>query len=111
MANDNDKQPWLIEVPIEPKSKDDRERIAAALDRLAGEDPSFGFAVSPESGQIVLKGMGELHLDIKIGILRSDIKVDIFRRAHKFSFNVGAPRVAYRERITKPATVDYVYQK
>jgi elongation factor G len=110
MANDNDKQPWLIEVPIEPKSRDDRERIAAALDRLAAEDPSFGFAVGPESGQIVLKGMGELHLDIKIGILRSDIKVDIFKRAHKVSFNVGAPRVAYRERITKSATVDYVYQ-
>jgi elongation factor G len=111
MANDNNRQPWLIEVPIEPKSKDDLGRIAATLARLAAEDPSFGFAIGLESGQIVLKGMGELHLDIKIGILRSDIKVDIFRRAHKVSFNVGAPRVAYREKITKPATVDYVYQK
>jgi elongation factor G len=111
MANDNEKQPWLIEIPIEPKSRDDRERIAAALERLAGEDPAFGFSMSPESGQIVLKGMGELHLDIKIGILTSDIKVDIFRRVHKVAFNVGAPQVAYREKITKPATVDYVYQK
>jgi elongation factor G len=75
------------------------------------EDPAFGFVTAPDSSQIILKGMGELHLDIKIGILRSDIKVDIFRRAHKVAFNVGAPRVAYREKITKPATVDYVYQK
>jgi elongation factor G len=111
MANDNDKQPWLIEIPIEPKSKDDRERIAALLARLAAEDPAFGFSVSQESRHIILKGMGELHLDIKIGILRSDIKVDIFKRAHKVAFNVGVPQVAYREKITKPATVDYVYQK
>lgn len=111
MANDNGKPPWLIEIPIEPRSGDDRERITAALAKLAADDPAFGFSVSPESGQIVLKGMGELHLDIKIGLLRSDIKVDIFRRAHKVGFNVGAPRVAYREKITRPATVDYVHQK
>src|SRR5882672_3917936 len=104
MANDN-KQLWLIEIPIEPKSKDDRERLAAAVAKLGADDPAFGFSISPESGQIILKGMGELHLDIKIGILRSDIKVDIFRRAHKIAFNVGAPQVAYREKITKPATV------
>jgi elongation factor G len=111
MVNDNDKQPWLIEIPIEPKSKDDRDRIAASLAKLAADDPAFGFSMSAESGQILLKGMGELHLDIKIGILRSDIKVDIFRRAHKVAFSIGAPQVAYREKITKPATVDYVYQK
>ena len=111
MANDNDRQPWLIEVPIEPRSREDRDRIAATLARLAAEDPAFGFSMSAESGQIILKGMGELHLDIKVGILKSDIKVDIFRRAHKVAFNVGAPQVAYREKITKAATVDYVYQK
>jgi elongation factor G len=109
MANDNDKRPWLIEIPIEPKSRDDRERLAAALARLAAEDPAFGFSMHPVSGPVLLKGMGELHLDIKIGILRRDIKVDIFRRPHKIDFNVGAPHVAYREKITRTATVDYVY--
>jgi elongation factor G len=108
MANDNYKQPWLIEIPIEPKSREDRERIAAVLVRLAAEDPAFGFSIDPESGNVLLKGMGELHLDMKIGILRRDIKVDILRRAHKIGFNVGAPQVAYREKITRTVTVDYV---
>jgi elongation factor G len=111
MANDNYKQPWLIEIPIEPKSSDDRDRLAAALARLAAEDPAFGFSIDPGCGAVLLRGMGELHLDIKIGILRRDIKVDIFRRTHKIDFNAGAPRVAYREKITRTATVDYTYRR
>jgi elongation factor G len=110
MANGNYKRPWLIEVPVEPKSKDDRERLAATLAKLAVEDPAFGFAMNPQSGQILLLGMAELHLDIKIGILRHDVKVDILRRPHKIEFNAGAPRVAYREKITRAATVEYVYK-
>jgi elongation factor G len=107
MANGNCKQPWLIEIPVEPKSRDDRERLAATLSRLAVEDPAFGFSIDPECGPVFLKGMGELHLDIKIGILRRDIKLDILRRTHKIDFSVGAPRVAYREKITRTVTVDH----
>ena len=110
MANGNYKRPWLIEIPIEPKSMDDRARLAATLAKLAVEDPVFDFAMNPESGQILLMGMAELHLDIKIGILRRDVKVDILRRPHKLEFNAGAPRVAYREKITRTATVEYVYK-
>jgi elongation factor G len=111
MANDNDKQPWLIEIPIEPKSREDRQRLAAVLARLAAEDPAFGFSMDPACGPILLKGMGELHLDIKIGILRRDLKVDILRRTHKIDFSVGPPHVACREMITRPATVDYTYRR
>jgi elongation factor G len=111
MANDDDRQPWLIEIPIEPKSSGDRERLAAVLARLAAEDPAFGFSMDPAAGPVLLKGMGELHLDIKIGILRRDLKVDILRRPHRIHFNVGAPQVACREMITRPATVDYTYRK
>ncbi len=107
MANDNCRQPWLVEVPIEPKSRGDRDRLGAALARLAAEDPAFGFAPEPDSEQFLLRGMGEFHLDIKIGILRRDIKVDMLRRSHRIEFSVGALRVAYREKITRTATVDY----
>jgi elongation factor G len=110
MANGNYKRTWLIEIPVEPKSRDDRERLAATLAKLAVEDPAFGFAMNPQSGQILLMGMAELHLDIKIGILRHDVKVDILRRPHKIEFNAGAPQVAYREKITRTATVEYVYK-
>ena len=110
MANGNYKRPWLIEVPIEPKSRGDRERLTATLAKLAVEDPVFDFTMNAESGQILLMGMAELHLDIKIGILRRDVKVDILRRPHKIEFNAGAPRVAYREKITRTATVEYAYK-
>ncbi len=110
MANGNYRRPWLIEIPIEPKSRNDRERLAATLTKLAVEDPVFDFAMNPDSGQILLMGMAELHLDIKLGILRRYVKVDMLRRSHKIEFNAGAPRVAYREKITRTATVEYVYK-
>jgi elongation factor G len=110
-ASVNGQRSWLIEIPIEPESKDDRERLIAALAKLAADDPAFGFSVRSEFGPIVLRGMAELQLDIKISRLRGDVKVDIFRCAHKVAFNVGAPQVVRREKIIRPASADYVYQK
>jgi elongation factor G len=92
----------VIEIAVEPKTKGDQERLGVALSRLAAEDPSFRVSTDPESGQTILKGMGELHLDIK---------VDILRRTHKVEVNVGAPQVAYRETISRPTTVDYTHKK
>jgi elongation factor G len=92
----------VIEIAIEPKSKADQEKLGVALAKLAAEDPSFRVTTDQESGQTILKGMGELHLDIK---------VDILRRTYKVDANVGAPQVAYRERISKPVTVDYQHKK
>jgi elongation factor G len=92
----------VIEIAVEPKTKADQERLGVALSRLAAEDPSFRVSTDPESGQTILKGMGELHLDIK---------VDILRRTHKVEVNVGAPQVAYRETVTRPTTVDYIHKK
>ncbi len=92
----------VIEIAIEPKSKADQEKLGVALQKLAAEDPSFRVSTDPESGQTILKGMGELHLDIKI---------DILKRTYKVDANVGAPQVAYREKITKPVTVDYTHKK
>ena len=92
----------VIEIAIEPKSKADQEKLGVALAKLAAEDPSFRVSTDQESGQTILKGMGELHLDIK---------VDILKRTYKVDANIGAPQVAYRERITKPVTVDYVHKK
>src|SRR6476660_4725076 len=92
----------VIEIAIEPKSKADQEKLGVALAKLAAEDPSFRVSTDQESGQTILKGMGELHLDIK---------VDILKRTYKVEANIGAPQVAYHERITKPATVDYVHKK
>src|SRR5437016_2172115 len=92
----------VIEIAIEPKSKADQEKLGVALAKLAAEDPSFRVSTDPESGQTIIKGMGELHLDIK---------VDILKRTHKVEVNVGAPQVAYRETITRPATVDYIHKK
>ena len=90
MADDIHTQPpWLVEVAIEPKSKADREKLDIALAKLAAEDPSFRVSTDQESGQTILKGMGELHLDIKI---------DILRRTYKVDANIGAPQVAFRER-------------
>src|SRR5579864_3099168 len=92
----------VIEIAIEPKSKADQEKLGVALQKLVAEDPSFRVSTDPESGQTILKGMGELHLDIK---------VDILKRTYKVEANIGAPQVAYRERITKPVTVDYTHKK
>ncbi|MGL5166449.1 MAG: elongation factor G [Afipia sp.] len=92
----------VIEIAIEPKSKADQEKLGVALAKLAAEDPSFRVSTDQESGQTILKGMGELHLDIK---------VDILRRTYKVDANIGAPQVAFREKITKKAEVDYTHKK
>ena len=92
----------VIEMAIEPKSKADQEKMSAALVKLATEDPSFRVSTDMESGQTIIKGMGELHLDIK---------VDILKRTHKVEVNVGAPQVAYREKITKSVDIDYTHKK
>ena len=92
----------VIEIAIEPKSKADQEKLGTALAKLVAEDPSFRVTTDQESGQTILKGMGELHLDIK---------VDILKRSYKVEANIGAPQVAYREKISKAAIVDYVHKK
>jgi elongation factor G len=92
----------VIEIAIEPKSKADQEKLGVALAKLVAEDPSFRVNTDPESGQTIIKGMGELHLDIK---------VDILKRTYKVEANIGAPQVAYREKITKSVTVDYTHKK
>jgi elongation factor G len=92
----------VIEIAIEPKSKADQEKLGVALAKLAAEDPSFRVSTDIESGQTILKGMGELHLDIK---------VDILRRTYKVDANIGAPQVAFREKLTRAAEVDYTHKK
>jgi elongation factor G len=92
----------VIELAIEPKTKADQEKLGVALAKLAAEDPSFRVSTDHETGQTILKGMGELHLDIK---------VDILRRTYKVEANVGAPQVAYREKLGKPVTIDYTHKK
>ena len=92
----------VIEIAIEPKTKADQEKLALALQRLAAEDPSFRVSTDFESGQTRLKGMGELHLDIK---------VDILRRTYKVDANIGAPQVAYRETLGRAADIDYTHKK
>ena len=92
----------VIEVAVEPKSKADQEKMGLALSRLAQEDPSFRVSVDHESGQTVIKGMGELHLEIIVDRMKREFKVEA---------NVGAPQVAYRETITKAAEIDYTHKK
>src|ERR1700710_762415 len=92
----------VIEVAIEPKTKADQEKMGMALVRLAQEDPSFRVSTDQESGQTILKGMGELHLEIK---------VDILRRTYKVDANVGAPQVAYRETLGRRSEIDYTHKK
>ena len=92
----------VIEVAVEPKTKVDQEKLSIALNRLAQEDPSFRVAVDQESGQTLIRGMGELHLDILVDRMKREFKVEA---------NVGAPQVAYRETITKPSYVDYTHKK
>ena len=92
----------VIEIAIEPKSKADQEKLGVALAKLAAEDPSFRVSTDQESGQTILKGMGELHLDIK---------VDILKRTYKVEANIGAPQVAYPRDDHPPAEVDYTHKK
>src|SRR5579884_2883132 len=92
----------VIEIAVEPKTKGDQEKMGQALARLATEDPSFRVSIDPESGQTVIKGMGELHLEIIVDRMKREFKVDA---------NVGAPQVAYRETITRAAEIDYTHKK
>lgn len=92
----------VIEVAVEPKSKADQEKMGVALHRLAQEDPSFRVSTDNESGQTVIKGMGELHLEIIVDRMRREFKVEA---------NVGAPQVAYRESIAKEVELDYTHKK
>ena len=92
----------VIEIAVEPKTKADQEKMSTALQRLASEDPSFRVSVDHESGQTIIKGMGELHLDIIVDRMKREFKVEA---------NVGAPQVAYRETITRAAEIDYTHKK
>jgi elongation factor G len=92
----------VIQIAIEPKTKGDQEKMGLALNRLAAEDPSFRVKTDEESGQTIIAGMGELHLDILVDRMRREFKVEA---------NVGAPQVAYRETITKLAEIDYTHKK
>ena len=92
----------VIEVAVEPKTKADQEKMGVALHRLAQEDPSFRVSIDHESGQTVIKGMGELHLEILVDRMKREFKVEA---------NVGAPQVAYRETISKAIDYDYTHKK
>ena len=92
----------VIEVAVEPKTKSDQEKMGVALNRLAQEDPSFRVSSDMESGQTIIKGMGELHLEIIVDRMRREFKVEA---------NVGAPQVAYRETISKKTEIDYTHKK
>ena len=92
----------VIEIAVEPKSKADQEKMGLALNRLAAEDPSFRVKTDEESGQTIIAGMGELHLDIIVDRMKREFKVEA---------NIGAPQVAYRETLSKRAEVDYTHKK
>ena len=92
----------VIEIAVEPKTKADQEKMGIALSRLASEDPSLRLMTDQESGQTILKGMGELHLEIIVDRMKREFKVEA---------NVGEPQVAYRETITKKCTIDYTHKK
>jgi elongation factor G len=92
----------VIEIAIEPSTKADQEKMGLALSKMASEDPSFKVSSDQESGQTIIKGMGELHLEIKVDILKREYKVDA---------KIGAPQVAYRETITKQNEIDYTHKK
>ncbi|MEO0342943.1 MAG: elongation factor G [Pseudomonadota bacterium] len=92
----------VIEIAVEPKTKADQEKMSQGLGRLAAEDPSFRVETDIESGQTIMKGMGELHLDILVDRLKREFKVEA---------NIGAPQVAYRETISREAEVDYTHKK
>ena len=92
----------LIEVSVEPKTKADQDKLSEAVATLQAEDPSFSVSTDQESGQTIMRGMGELHLDIKI---------DILRRTYKVDANIGAPQVAYRETLGRKTEIDYTHKK
>ena len=92
----------VIEIAVEPRSKADQEKMSMALQRLAAEDPSFKVHTDIESGQTIMRGMGELHLDILVDRMKREFKVEA---------NIGAPQVAYRETISKPYEIDYTHKK
>jgi len=92
----------VIELSVEPKTKADQEKMGIALNRLAAEDPSFRVSTDHESGQTIIKGMGELHLDILVDRMKREFKVEA---------NVGAPQVAYREYLAKKVDIDYTHKK
>jgi elongation factor G len=92
----------VIDIAVEPKSKADQEKMGLALQRLAAEDPSFRVRSDEESGQTIISGMGELHLDILVDRMKREFKVEA---------NIGQPQVAYRETITRTAEVDYTHKK
>lgn len=92
----------VIELSVEPKTKADQEKMGIALNRLAAEDPSFRVSTDHESGQTIIKGMGELHLEILVDRMKREFKVEA---------NVGAPQVAYREYLAKPVDIDYTHKK
>ena len=91
----------VIEIAVEPKSKNDQEKMSLGLQRLAAEDPSFQVTTDLESGQTIMRGMGELHLDILVDRLKREFKVEAA---------IGAPQVAYRETITKEVEIDYTHK-
>ena len=92
----------VIELSVEPRTKADQEKMGVALNRLAREDPSFRVSSDAESGQTIIKGMGELHLEILVDRMKREFKVEA---------NVGAPQVAYREYLAKPVDIDYTHKK
>src|SRR5690606_22187227 len=92
----------VIDIAVEPKSKADQEKMGLALARLAAEDPSFRVKTDEESGQTIISGMGELHLDILVDRMRREFKVEA---------NIGQPQVAYREAITRRVEHDYTHKK
>jgi elongation factor G len=92
----------VISVAVSPKKKGDNEKMAMALSKMVQEDPSFHVETDQESGETIIKGMGELHLDIK---------VDILKRTHGVEVEVGKPQVAYRESVTKRVADSYVHKK
>ena len=93
----------VIEMKVEPKTKADQEKMSTVLHTMSVEDPSFRVSVDPESGETILKGMGELHLDIKVDIMR--------RPPHNIEVSVGAPQVAYRETLARATEIDYTHKK
>lgn len=104
MASSDDRPPpqGLIEIAIEPKFKADQEKLSAALTELAAEDPTFGFSTDPESGQTILRGASELHLDSKVKLLRQTGKIDV---------RIGAPQVAFRERVTRRVEHSFTHKR
>merc|ERR1712098_338820 len=92
----------VISVAVEPKTKADQEKMGIALGKLAQEDPSFRVKTDEESGQTIISGMGELHLDILVDRMKREFKVEA---------NVGAPQVAYRESLKREVEVDYTHKK